>query len=404
MKKQHKGFTLIELLVVIAIIAVLIALLLPAVQQAREAARRTQCKNNMKQIGLALHNYHDAHGMFPPAYIDDDHDVSGAAHTGFLLILPFLEEAPLYNAYNFIVGNAGLGQGQPFENTPEEPTDAGKWNNFANTTVISRQLGVYYCPSNRSEGYVQHRPHGPFTVHLQAGATDYAFVNGAVPMLCGDPQDYSYIVKLAGIFGVNTKTTERDVKDGLSNTLMLAEVSGGEGIRATEHIPAPADWQPPESSAVDRQGIREPPFGVDQAWGVAAVFPMSGHGTPRGSILVAAFQHVVGGPTGNPNVDDYQIDGDLSQEVPIPMNPPLVVQSQDRWTGDPTNHDICYSPGASTQPGMQMLSNIRSLHPGGCQFLFGDGTVRFISDTVDKAVLGKLMTMRGGEIVDDNTY
>jgi len=405
--KKRKGFTLIELLVVIAIIAVLIALLLPAVQQAREAARRTQCKNNLKQIGLAIHNYHDAHGLFPPAYIDDDHNLSGAAHTGFVLILPFLEEGPLYNAYNFTVGVAGLGQGNPppgtpFDNTPpDQPTDTGKWNNFANTTVISRQLNFYYCPSNRGEGYVQI---GTTQPPFLAGAIDYGFVNGAVPLLCGDPQDYSYPAKLAGIFGVNTKTSERDVKDGLSNTIMVAEISGGEAILGTTYTPAPNDWQPPDSSALDRQGAGYRPFGIDQAWGVAAIYPMSQNNVPRGSLLVAAFQSVVGGPTGNANVDDYQIDGDLSQEVPIPMNPRLVVQSQDLWTGDPANHDICYSPGGSTQPGQQQLSNIRSLHAGGCQFLFGDGTVRFISETVDKAVLGKLMTMKGGDIVDDNAY
>ncbi len=405
--KKRNGFTLIELLVVIAIIAVLIALLLPAVQQAREAARRTQCKNHLKQIGLALHNYHDAHGLYPPAYIDDDHNLTGAAHTGFLLILPFLEEAPLYNAYNFIVGVAGLGQGNPppgtpFDNTPPiAPSDTGKWNNFTNTTVISRQLSFYYCPSNRGEGYVQIGTGAP---PYLAGAIDYGLVNGAVPMLCGDPQDYSYIVKLAGMFGVNTRTTERDVKDGTSNTIMVAEIAGGEGILGTTHVPQTGNWEPLDASALDRQGPTYRPFGIDQAWGVAAIYPMSQNNVPRGSLLVAAFQHVVGGPGGNPNVDDYQIDGDLSTEVPIPMNPRLVVQSQDTFTGDPTAHDICYSPGSSTAPGVQQLSNVRSLHAGGCQFLFGDGTVRFISETVDKAVLGKLMTMKGGDIVDDNAF
>ena len=93
----RRGFTLIELLVVIAIIAVLIALLLPAVQQAREAARRTQCRNNLHQLGLALHNYHDTHRCFPPERVYGNYEMSSIS----TLLLPFLDEAAIYNSYNF---------------------------------------------------------------------------------------------------------------------------------------------------------------------------------------------------------------------------------------------------------------------------------------------------------------
>src|SRR5689334_25410189 len=108
---RRRAFTLIELLVVIAIIAVLIALLLPAVQQAREAARRTQCKNNLKQIGLALHNYHDTFRLFPPGYVDrngnpnltPDNDLGpGWGWAAFLL--PYIDQSPLYSPINFNVG------------------------------------------------------------------------------------------------------------------------------------------------------------------------------------------------------------------------------------------------------------------------------------------------------------
>ncbi|MFG0295400.1 MAG: DUF1559 domain-containing protein, partial [Maioricimonas sp. JB045] len=105
---RRRGFTLIELLVVIAIIAILVALLLPAVQQAREAARRSQCKNNLKQIGLALHNYHDTHGSFPPGYIaryvsatDPASAETGPGFAWGTMILPFLDQSPTYNQLNF---------------------------------------------------------------------------------------------------------------------------------------------------------------------------------------------------------------------------------------------------------------------------------------------------------------
>ena len=96
-RRQKRGFTLIELLVVIAIIAILISLLLPAVQQAREAARRTQCRNNLHQIGLALHNYHDAIGMFP---LGGTYSI-GPGFSWLALILPYTDEAAIYNSINF---------------------------------------------------------------------------------------------------------------------------------------------------------------------------------------------------------------------------------------------------------------------------------------------------------------
>src|SRR5215472_10002444 len=101
---RRRGFTLIELLVVIAIIAVLIALLLPAVQAAREAARRSQCINNMKQIGIALHNYHSAVNSLPPGQLEGNNWLDFSAHT---MLLPYLEQAPLYNAMNFLGAEIG---------------------------------------------------------------------------------------------------------------------------------------------------------------------------------------------------------------------------------------------------------------------------------------------------------
>ncbi len=146
---RRRAFTLIELLVVIAIIAILIALLLPAVQQAREAARRSTCKNNMKQIGLALHNYHDTHRVFPYASSHQGRACTTARsilnHKGWLMLLPFIDQAPLYNKFNFSIAastSAVSGTG-----TVVGVPGTGNENDF----VVSREIPVFTCPSSTGE-------------------------------------------------------------------------------------------------------------------------------------------------------------------------------------------------------------------------------------------------------------
>ena len=199
-----QGFTLIELLVVIAIIAVLIALLLPAVQQAREAARRSQCKNNLKQMGLALHNYHDVYNKLP---IGTRWPTS--APNWRIGILPFLDQAPLYNQLNFssTFSNSGAYSG--------------------NTVLQNLLIQVYKCPSSPLSGLstaVAGNVAPPGMTHDYvgiAGATDTTITSG-----CSPQHRYGGITCVNGLLTANYNYGLRDVTDGASNTIVIGEQSG----------------------------------------------------------------------------------------------------------------------------------------------------------------------------------
>lgn len=204
---RRRGFTLIELLVVIAIIAVLIALLLPAVQQAREAARRTQCKNNLKQIGLALHNYHDALNTLPPGYMIGSGTVYSfnTTYPGWgLYILPYIDQAPLYNQFNGCV------------------IPWGPLNNLASTV-----LPGFKCPSDTGSDLITGSPVAARANFIaNNGATVRPTLTGAVcapgaNMITQAPAfDPS---SSAGVFGANSKCNFMRVTDGLSNTIFVGE-------------------------------------------------------------------------------------------------------------------------------------------------------------------------------------
>jgi prepilin-type N-terminal cleavage/methylation domain-containing protein len=397
MSKERRGFTLIELLVVIAIIAVLIALLLPAVQQAREAARRTQCKNNLKQLGIALHNYHDAHKLLPPGIIDCDHDARVAMHSGMVMILPFVEESALYNGYNFRFGGSPdqLGVCNVTSNA-SGPTGAG-WLSLPNRTVISKQLAQFYCASNRSEGTLllpQNGLGGPATMSGnpsidRMGAIDYGFVKGAISWLCGSPDLRSYPLKYAGVFNVNSKYGLRDVRDGTSLTFFMGEIAGGEafiGTTATGNGPRDQDvWL-------------QAPFGVDQAWAQANI---DGNvaGDNHGSILAVTRQDDTN------NRDWYTAGGPVnkSDDILAPLNAKFIIYSADSSALEDCGAQLATgtaSGGAQTD----RLSQFRAAHKSGAHFLLGDGQVRFVADNIDRVVYSNLSTILGGEIVDDDDF
>ncbi len=208
MLRRRSGFTLIELLVVIAIIAVLIALLLPAVQQAREAARRTQCRNNLKQLGLALHNYHDVNLVFPPRRIDNATRASGGnidRWSGFICILPYLDQAALFAAWqsNAIPPLAG-GTNAPWSNA---------WS-INGVVPINVKIAALQCPSDQL---------GPGASGGN-GQNNYVFCSGS---------DYNQVDSRTpdGAFGLGSRWGMQDFNDGTSNTILLSEIAHSQSPR-----------------------------------------------------------------------------------------------------------------------------------------------------------------------------
>jgi len=222
MKRKRRGFTLIELLVVIAIIGVLIALLLPAVQAAREAARRSQCVNNLKQIGLALHNYESANGSLPPSgeAFSNEYPSLGWA-TGpqnfsmKVRILPFLEQQAAFNTVNFAVtaiwgnGNASCIDGF-----------------YINQTIRATKINSYVCPSDAND---------PGTADPQLPAQSY-HENGGLNRY-NNGWFFNGINYFQGHDGPRNKTvTFASIQDGLSNTAAFSECVKGKGLMTTDGL------------------------------------------------------------------------------------------------------------------------------------------------------------------------
>jgi len=233
LKSRRGGFTLIELLVVIAIIAILIALLLPAVQQAREAARRSQCKNNLKQIGLALHNYHDAHGMFPYSVSHSAQCTSGSAaisdritlnHRGWLLLLPFIDQAPLYNQFDFNLAASTADRYSAGNFVGPAPGQPGN----ANDVVVSTVLTALLCPSD--DGPEQYTSSSSAYYSISSGNTsllgahtNYDFSIRRTSSSCNNWLREGHSTRRA--FGHDACSQIRDLKDGSSNSVLVAETT-----------------------------------------------------------------------------------------------------------------------------------------------------------------------------------
>jgi prepilin-type N-terminal cleavage/methylation domain-containing protein/prepilin-type processing-associated H-X9-DG protein len=349
LRRGRPGFTLIELLVVIAIIGVLVSLLLPAVQQVRAAAARIQCGNNLHQFGIALHNYVTVQKSFPPAMVSASSSVADAESTGFTSLLPFLEQDNTYRIYTF-----------------DEP-----WYNTANYQAVGTQVALFYCPANRTGGGLDltaisaewNTPLPPF-----AAGCDYAFCrgsNGAVTntpsRLPGGTRGAFNIVAQIGP-GVRLS----DIQDGTSTTFALGDAAGGNLLYLAR------DLNNPNQAAIDP--LTGGPVPLEQSWGAASVGDTS-HPW-YGSVMAVTAQYGL---------------------LPNPSDEPM--------NRRPTTPTVC-SGGShgDNSTGTDFISGFRSLHTGGCNFLFCDGSVRFISQAIDPATYRALSTIAGGEVVNDQDF
>jgi prepilin-type N-terminal cleavage/methylation domain-containing protein/prepilin-type processing-associated H-X9-DG protein len=221
--RRRAGFTLIELLVVIAIIGVLIALLLPAVQKVREAANRAKCQNNLKQLGLALHNYHDTNEAFPPGQID-----SPKKHIWAAYVLPYLEQGNIYREYNF---------------------NQYHWYEGPNIDLVGIPLKVMQCPSAEADRF-EDATFERSNVNVRAACGDYGAIGNVDSALVtagwlpGPLPDKPNAV-LVTVNATVHATRLTDITDGTSQTMMVGEIAGRPTHYITGHITVPPDPSSP---------------------------------------------------------------------------------------------------------------------------------------------------------------
>jgi prepilin-type N-terminal cleavage/methylation domain-containing protein len=336
-QRRQRGFTLIELLVVIAIIAILIALLLPAVQQAREAARRTQCKNNLKQIGLAMHNYADVYGMFPVGACARPSSTFGMDISigAFASILPFIDGANLKDLY-------------------DDTLSWEKQNTTLNPVLAATVVEAYLCPSATGAAVETHPflaayPIGQGPLGPKVGTTQYLLSKGATDGWCLSPSTDPNI----GMFGINLRTGFRDLKDGSSNTLCVGE--GATGNPYTE-----------VSTKTNPLALAPGSMLVAQGWIVPQPNPLAAQGA-TGYTTASNFGTTIWKLNQSPVIETVYDDSDLGN---------------------------CNSAADST-------SNFRSPHVGGAQFTLGDGSSRFISENIDQGIYNALGTRANGEVIGE---
>jgi prepilin-type N-terminal cleavage/methylation domain-containing protein/prepilin-type processing-associated H-X9-DG protein len=382
--RSRSAFTLVELLVVIAIIGVLVALLLPAVQAAREAARRASCTNNMKQFGIALHNYHDTLKTFPPAGCFDGsgafNDGTKIYASGHAMLLPYFEEAGLKALY---LGNRGW-----WQQTPE---------------VIARVIPVFACPSDAGDNPLNDKLlkllfQASHTAQYDVfGSTNYCFSKGVTDAWClgfhDVPPGPPFVpITERGLFDINWGVNQRKVSDGTAQTIAMGEGATGPNWplccgEDTARMPIwAADGVTYQNTRVGKilNDAQNQIRTAEQAW-VCSQVPWRRLAQPTrlfmASIMACTLEPLNKNPVTNAQSDEgYLTRCDKSQpSAPGTKTGPSGVRP--------------------TRGGYHTTSNFRSDHPGGGNFLYADGSVHFLNESIALLLYQQLSTIAGGEVV-----